>query len=100
VSVPAQIAVLLALTAALFDSIPLDKMADAEHTVHKAAVYIPAEVCARLDMADKLSDEDRETIVAIARNALESFMSGTDSNSKTGRTTVESASAPEARLRS
>ena len=73
VSVPAQIAILLALTAELFDRVPLDQMTDAEHAVREAAANIPAEVCARLDTADKLSDEDRKTIVEIARQALARF---------------------------
>ena len=68
VSVPAQIAVLLALTAELFDRVPLDQMTDAEHALHEAAADIPAEVCERFETADKLSDEDRETIIEIARN--------------------------------
>jgi F-type H+-transporting ATPase subunit alpha len=34
--VPAQIAVLLALTAELFDRVPLDQMTDAEHPDQKA----------------------------------------------------------------
>jgi F-type H+-transporting ATPase subunit alpha len=73
VSVPAQIAVLLALTAELFDRVPLDQMTDAEHAVHDAAAKLPAEVCARLETADKLSDEDRKTIIEIARQALARF---------------------------
>ena len=73
VSVPAQIAILLALTAELFDPVPLDRMTDAEHAVQEAAAKIPAELCARFETADKLSDEDRETIVEIARKALEAF---------------------------
>ena len=40
-SVPAQIAVLLALTAELFDPVPLDQMTEAEHAVHEAAASIP-----------------------------------------------------------
>ncbi|MES1998896.1 MAG: alternate F1F0 ATPase, F1 subunit alpha [Pseudomonadota bacterium] len=73
VSVAAQIAVLLALTAALFDGVPLDQMSDAEHAVREAAAGIPAEVCARFDTAEKLSDEDRTTIIRNARNALARF---------------------------
>ena len=73
VSVPAQIAVLLALTAELFDRVALDQMPDAEHAVQKAAANIPAEVCARFESADKLSDEDRNTIIEIARQALAPF---------------------------
>jgi len=75
VPVPAQIAVLLALTEELFDRVPLDRMTDAEHAVREAAADIPTEVRERLDTADKLSAEDRETITAIARNALARFQS-------------------------
>jgi F-type H+-transporting ATPase subunit alpha len=73
VSVPAQITVLLALTANLFDPVLLEKMTDAAHAVQAAAETIPAEVSARLDTAAKLSDEDKKTIVEIARNALAPF---------------------------
>jgi F-type H+-transporting ATPase subunit alpha len=73
VSVPAQITVLLALTADLFDPVPLEKMTDAAHAVQAAAEKIPAEMNARLDTAAKLSDEDKKIIVEIARNALASF---------------------------
>jgi len=73
VSVPAQIAVLLALTAELFDRVPLDRMTDAEHALRKAAADIPAEVRERLDSAIKLSNVDREMIIQIARKALDRF---------------------------
>ncbi len=73
VSVPAQIAVLLALTTDLFDPVPLDKMTDAGHAVHDAAAKIPEEVCARFQTADKLSDADRTAIIEIARQALAPF---------------------------
>jgi F-type H+-transporting ATPase subunit alpha len=74
VSVPAQITVLLALTADLFDDVPLDRMTAAEQAVRKAAAQIPAKIRERLETADKLSDEDRETILEIARQALEAFV--------------------------
>ena len=73
VSVPAQIAVLLALTAELFDRVPLDLMADAENALHEAAANIPVEICARFETAAKLSDEDREKIIEIARIVLDRF---------------------------
>src|ERR1035437_6529932 len=73
VSVPEQIAILLALTAELFDPVPIDQMTDAGHAVQEAAANIPAEVCARFDTAETLSDEDRATIVEIARHALARF---------------------------
>jgi F-type H+-transporting ATPase subunit alpha len=74
VSLPAQITVLLALTADLFDDVPLDRMTAAEQAVRKAAAQIPAKIRERLETADKLSDEDRETILEIARQALEAFV--------------------------
>jgi F-type H+-transporting ATPase subunit alpha len=73
VPVPAQIAVLLALSAELFDRVPLDQMTDAEQALRKAVADIPAEVCKRLETADKLSDEDRNTIIEIARKSLTPF---------------------------
>ena len=73
VSVPAQIAVLLALTAELFDPIPIDRMTDAEHAVQEAAADIPGEMRARFEAASELSDEDRKAIIDIARRALAPF---------------------------
>ena len=82
VSVPAQIAVLLALTAELFDRVPLDKMVEAEQALREAAADIPADVCARLDTADKLSDEDRETIIQIGGKSLARFQPKPEPESK------------------
>ena len=48
-------------------------MTDAEHSLHEAAANIPADVRERLYTAEKLSDEDRETILSIARKSLDSF---------------------------
>lgn len=73
-SVPEQITILLALTANLFDAIPLDRMKDAKHAVQEAAASLPKEICGRFDTANKLSDEDRKTIVEIARQSLSSFL--------------------------
>ncbi len=83
VSVPAQIAVLLALTERLFDPVPLDKMTAAERALREAEGDIPAEVRERLLTADTLSDEDRKIIVEIARKALESFASKPDTKDQT-----------------
>ena len=78
VSVPGQIVILLALTAGLFDPVPIERMADAERAVLEAAAKIPAEACARFDTADKLSEEDRATILQIAREALTPFQQRAD----------------------
>jgi F-type H+-transporting ATPase subunit alpha len=73
VSVPAQIAILVALTAKLFDVVPLERMTEAEHAVREAAAGIPAEVSARFEAAAGLSEEDRKTILDIAEKALAPF---------------------------
>jgi F-type H+-transporting ATPase subunit alpha len=70
VAVPAQIMVLLALTAGLFDPVPLERMSDAEQAVRAAAAHMPAPVRERLGSDARLSDEDRAAILAIARDAL------------------------------
>jgi F-type H+/Na+-transporting ATPase subunit alpha len=73
---------LLALTAELFDGVALDHMPDAERAVQKAAANIPAEVCARFESADKLSDEDRNMIIEIARQALAPFQPEPEPNAE------------------
>ncbi len=73
VAVPAQIAVLLALRAKLFDRVPLAQMIAAQHALSERAADIPVAVRERLERADKLSAADRETILEIARNALAHF---------------------------
>jgi F-type H+-transporting ATPase subunit alpha len=72
-AVPAQITVLLALTANLFDPVPLDRMTEAGSAVREAAASIPAEVSARFETATKLNDEDKKAIIEIARQALAPF---------------------------
>lgn len=74
VSVPAQIAILLALAEGLFDPVPLDRMTDAERAVREAATEIPDEVSGRFDTAEELTAEDREAILDLARKTLAPFL--------------------------
>jgi F-type H+-transporting ATPase subunit alpha len=75
-SVSAQIAVLLALTAKLFDQVPVDQMKAAQAAVHEAAAKFPPELCARFESTAKLNDEDRNTVVETVRQALAPFQPG------------------------
>ncbi len=77
VSVPEQIAILLALTAKLFDSIPLEKMPEAAKAVRSGAFGLPKDMMDRFQTATKLSDEDRDKIIDIARNSLAAFDAST-----------------------
>ena len=73
VSVPAQIMVLLALRESLFDQVPLKQMGEAEQAVHKAARELPRALIERLGTAEKISKEDRQAVIELARLALVSF---------------------------
>lgn len=81
-SVIEQIAVLLALTAGLFDRVPLNAMVKAENALRKAAENIPAEVSGRLDTAKKLSDDDHNLFLQIANKALAVFQTAADPEKK------------------
>lgn len=82
VAVSAQIAILLALSADLFDPVPLDRMPEAENSVREASANLPAEVRERLGTGKKLSPGDRETIIEIARQALAPFEPKPEDNPK------------------
>ncbi|CAN5308022.1 alternate F1F0 ATPase, F1 subunit alpha [soil metagenome] len=91
VAVPAQIMVLLALSEKLFDRVPISKMKDAEFAVQNAAAKIPAEVSARFETASKLDDQDRQTVVDLARQVLLPFQPKPEEIAK-----EEAPSKPEA----
>ncbi|ABM37636.1 alternate F1F0 ATPase, F1 subunit alpha [Polaromonas naphthalenivorans] len=74
VSMAGQITVLLALTAAFFDGVPLARMTAAEQAVLQAAATLPAELQTRFDTAMKLSEADRATLIQLARDALKPFV--------------------------
>jgi F-type H+-transporting ATPase subunit alpha len=80
VTVPAQIAILLALTGRLFDSVPLEKMREAELALHKAAELLPVDLVKRITSIEDLKDVDREAILQIAREALVSFQISSTGN--------------------
>ena len=61
-----------------------DKVPAGGRVLRNAVAELPGEVGERLDTADKLSDEDRKTIVEIARKTLESFAPKPDSKAPAG----------------
>ena len=73
VPVPQQIAVLLALTSGLFDTIATDKMEEAEAALLKSTAEIPQDVIKRLFTEKELSKPDREVILTLARNTLDTY---------------------------
>lgn len=72
-SVPEQIVILLALTSGLFDTVPIDKMKEAQAELKKMNDELPAEILKSLVSDKELSSADRETILKMAGNILDPF---------------------------
>lgn len=70
VAVPAQLAVLLALSAGLFDRVPLERMDEAERAVRELAGGFAPELSARLQGNQRLSEADRAAVLSLAERAL------------------------------
>jgi F-type H+-transporting ATPase subunit alpha len=68
--VAAQLAVLLAVNAGVFDTIALEEMAEAERAVRQAVVDQLPDVCARLQTGEALDDEARQAFVRVARDTV------------------------------
>ena len=73
VAVIDQITVLLALTNGLFDSVPLEKMREAQQVLCAASKQMTSEVRERLMSNHKLDDADRDVILKIAGSTLAPF---------------------------
>ncbi len=74
--VRAQLAIVLALTAGLFDPVSPDRMAEAERAVIDAAGReISDTLGQRLLHADILTQEDKQAMIDLARRALSNFLS-------------------------
>ena len=69
-TVAEQIAGLSAVTAGVFDQLPLGAMSDVENDVRNAVVEEHPEICERILAGDKLASEDIDAIVATAREVV------------------------------
>jgi len=65
-----QVAVLLALTAGLFDDVRLAQAAQFEQAIRTVVMAEAGEICGRILAGKKLSDSDRNTILELAGAAL------------------------------
>jgi len=72
-SAPEQITMLLALSEGLFDSVPDDKMQEAQRMLCTAAADIPADILQRFFSNEALSDADRNAMVQITDRILAPF---------------------------
>jgi len=81
VSASAQVVTLLALTAGLFDPLPLAEIAKAESVVREAISGQLPEVWARIERGEPLTDEERGRILALAGGRIEeAFGAESDAN--------------------
>ncbi len=78
IAVPDQIVVLLALSGELFDTVPINKMQEAELALRKMSAELPAELVKRLFSDEGLHDADREAILKLAKNTLLPFQEKTE----------------------
>jgi len=66
-----QIAVLVAVTKGIFDTLTPDQIADAEQSICQAVTEQLPEVCRRIQSGEKLSNDDLETLVQTAQKAVD-----------------------------
>lgn len=78
ISVPEQIAVLVAVNAGIFDSIPLEGMTEAKKKVREAMRRSGNEIGEKIYAKEKLSDRDMERIVSLAKKAVENIPGSED----------------------
>lgn len=72
-SVPNQLIILLALTNGLLDTIPVEKIQDAEDALLKSNSNFPADLQKRLYADKPLSDDDKKAILKMADQILAPF---------------------------
>ncbi len=67
---PEQIAILLAVTAGILDDTPLDEIASAKKIIRKAFLEQMPDLYQKIQLAEKLSPEDREAFLKMLRDIL------------------------------
>jgi F-type H+/Na+-transporting ATPase subunit alpha len=83
VPVEEQITALLAVSAGLFDEVPLDEISQAEAAVRQAVMTQLPEVQKRIRSGEELSDEDREALERIAQEVVQAQAWKVDQNADT-----------------
>jgi F-type H+-transporting ATPase subunit alpha len=70
IPVAEQIAVLLAVTSGIFDELPLTAVNEASLTIRQAVTEKLQAVCQRIESGERLSDEDRQALLKLAKSVL------------------------------
>jgi F-type H+-transporting ATPase subunit alpha len=80
-SVPEQIAVLLAAAEGLFDAVPPNEVAAVGKRIQEAVAARLAEVCSHIESGDKLSEEDRSRLLDVGREVVGEVNANTEPTS-------------------
>lgn len=70
-AIPEQIAVLLAVTEGIFDSLVVEEIPAAEAKVREAVTTDLPDICSKIESGELLSEEDQAAIVEVARRSIE-----------------------------
>lgn len=65
-----QIAALLAVTAGLFDSVPLDQVARHERAVRASVLSQASDICVRIEAGEKLAEADRGRLLELTDSVV------------------------------
>jgi len=71
-AVPEQIAALVAVTGGIFDDLALDQIDEAEMAIRRAITQRLPDMCERIQSGETLSRDDQETLLRVARDAINS----------------------------
>lgn len=69
-SVAEQIAILVAITSGICDALAVKDLREAERLICEAVTTHLPEICERIEQGEKLTDEEREKIVSVARDSV------------------------------
>lgn len=75
-----QIAVLVAVTAGQFDQVPVDRVEEVEVAIRSAVVQHLPDICRQIQAGEKLSDNDRETLLEVTNAALKLYRETQDAD--------------------
>lgn len=70
-TVPEQIAVLMAVNKGVFDDLPLERIEEAAEAVRQRVLEQLPEVCQRIEAGEDLQDQDQEALLSQAQEAVQ-----------------------------
>lgn len=83
-----QVAALLATTEGLFDDVPVDQVGSAEEAIRRATRDRADKITERVISGEKLSDDDRQSLIDLAREQLTDFKRASN-NGNAGRSATQ-----------